>query len=270
MNRRFRRDGDEINLFHIYKYMKKIIAIGGGEIGRAGYPVETAKIDKEIIRLTGKTKPKLLFIPTASSDAPGYVEDMKRHFGGRLGCEVDVLLLLCEKLNKRTMTEKIMGADIIYVGGGNTLLMMKTWRKYGTDKLLERAYEKGIIMTGLSAGSICWFRSGLSDSVGKSKDDEMNYGKVSGLGFIKALHSPHYDFEKTRPEALKKIMQKTSGVAIALENCSALEVLDDKYRIITSKSRAKAYAVFWEKGEYCKIEIKQVEEFRPLAEILKR
>jgi len=250
--------------------MKKIIAIGGGEIGRVGYPVETAEIDEEIIRLTGKAKPKLLFIPTASSDAPGYVEDVKRHFGGRLGCKVDALLLLREKLGKKTMTEKIMDADIIYVGGGNTLLMMKTWRKYGVDKLLKRAYRKGIVMAGLSAGSICWFRGGLSDSVGKNKDDKINYGKVSGLGFIKALHSPHYDFEKARPEALKRIMQKTFGVAIALENCAALEVLDDKYRIIISKPTAKAYAVFWKKGEYCKTEIKQVEEFQSLAEILKK
>jgi len=270
MNRRLYREDDELNLFQIYKYMRKIIAIGGGEIGRAGYPVETTEIDKEIIRLTGKTKPKMLFIPTASLDAPGYVEDMKRHFGGRLGCEVDVLLLLREKLSKRMMTEKIMGADIIYVGGGNTLLMMKTWRKYGVDKLLERAYKKGIVMAGLSAGSICWFRGGLSDSVRKNKDNKTDYGKVSGLGFIKALHSPHYDFEKARAEALKKIMRKTFGVAIALENCAALEVLDDKYRIITSKPNAKAYAVFWKKGECYKIEIKQVEEFRPLAEILKR
>jgi len=250
--------------------MKKIIAIGGGEIGREGYPVETTEIDREIIKLTGKKTPKLLFIPTASSDAFGYVEDVRRHFGGRLGCEVDVLLLLREKLSKKKITEKIMGADIVYVGGGNTLLMMKVWRKFGVDKILERAYKKGIVMAGVSAGSICWFRSGMSDAVKQFKDEKAGYIKVSGLGFVKALHSPHFDFEKERPLGLKKMMEKTQGVAIAIENCAALEIVDDKYRIITSKSNAKAYAIFWKKGAYYKTEIRQAQEFRPLAQLLKK
>jgi len=251
-----------------FKYMKKIIAIGGGEIGRAGYPVETMEIDREIIRLTGKKRPKLLFIPTASSDALGYVEDVKRHFGGSLGCEVDALMLLREKLSLKKMTEKIIGADIIYVGGGNTLLLMKTWRKCGVDKILERAYRKGIVMAGVSAGSICWFRDGLSDSVKKFEDGKSGYIKVSGLGFINALHSPHYDFEKERPLALEKMMQKTSGVAVALENCAALEIVDDTFRIITSRSGAKAYRIFFSRGEYHKKEIEQTKRYRPLGELL--
>ena len=251
-----------------FKYMGKIVAIGGGEIGRAGYYVETMEIDQEIVRLTGKKKPKLLFIPTASSDALGYVEDVNRHFGGSLGCEVDVLLLSREKLSKKMMTEKIMGADVIYVGGGNTLLLMKTWRKLGVDKIFEQAYRKGIVMAGVSAGSICWFRDGLSDSVRKVEDGKAGYIKVSGLGYIRALHCPHYDYEKERLPALEKKMQKTSGVAIALENCAALEVIDDEYRIITSHSDAKAYKIFFTKGEYHKREIEETKEYRPLRELL--
>jgi dipeptidase E len=72
--------------------MKKIVAIGGGEIGKPGYPVETTKIDKEILRLTGKKSPRLLFIPTASDDSELYFETVKKHFGKRLGCTTDVLL----------------------------------------------------------------------------------------------------------------------------------------------------------------------------------
>ena len=73
--------------------MKKIVAIGGGKIGQPGYPVETTKIDKEIIRLTGKKNPRLLFIPTASSDSESYFKVVKKHFGKRLGCKTDVLYL---------------------------------------------------------------------------------------------------------------------------------------------------------------------------------
>ncbi len=77
--------------------MGKIVAIGGGEIGRPGYPVETTVIDNEIIRQTGKTNPHLLFIPTASSDSTSYYEVVKKHFGDDLGCFTDVLYLIGEK-----------------------------------------------------------------------------------------------------------------------------------------------------------------------------
>src|SRR3989338_5960150 len=99
----------------------KIVAIGGGEIGRPGYPVETTKIDKEIIALTGKTNPRLLFIPTASSDSELYYETVKKHFGKTLGCKTDVLYLINKDLSKKEIEQTIFGADIIYVGGGNTL-----------------------------------------------------------------------------------------------------------------------------------------------------
>ena len=82
--------------------MKKIVVIGGGEIGRPGYPVETTKIDKEIIKLTGKKKPKLLFIPTASSDSELYVRCINKHFGKLLGCKIDVLYLIKE--NTKTVS----------------------------------------------------------------------------------------------------------------------------------------------------------------------
>jgi len=106
--------------------MKKLIAIGGGEIGRPGYPVETTKIDKEIIKLTNKLNPKLLFIPTASSDSELYFDTIKKHFGKRLNCKVDVLYLLKEKPTLKQIKAKILTSDIIYVGGGNTTLMLKT------------------------------------------------------------------------------------------------------------------------------------------------
>lgn len=250
--------------------MKKIVAIGGGEIGRSGYSVETTAIDKEIIKLTGKKNPKLLFIPTASSDSLGYVEVVKKHFGKSLGCKVEALMLLDGHASKKEISAKIMNADIIYVGGGNTLLMMKVWRKSGVDEILRQAYNKGIVMAGVSAGSICWFRDGLSDSVKKFKNHNADYMKVRGLGLIKALHSPHYDFEKERPEALKVMTAKTSGVAIALENCVALEVIDDDYRVIVSQPNAKAYAIFWKKGAYHKIKIRPSDEYKPLAELLKK
>src|SRR4030042_172523 len=104
--------------------MSKIVAIGGGEIGRAGYPIETTSIDREIIRLSGKANPRLLFIPTASSDSEKYIETVKAHCGKRLGCRMDSLYLIREKPSRQDIERKILGSDIIYVGGGNTLKML--------------------------------------------------------------------------------------------------------------------------------------------------
>jgi len=246
--------------------MQKIIAIGGGEIGRPGFPVETTSIDKEIILLSGKKKPKLLFIPTASSDSESYFEVVKKHFNKRLGCEVDILYLLKNKQSKKEIERKILSSDIIYVGGGNTLKMMKIWRKLGIDKMLLKARNKGIVLSGISAGAICWFSFGLSDSLLFSNKNAPMI-KVRGLGFIKFLFCPHYDFEKQREPELKKIMKKTSGMAIAVENCCAIEIIDNNYRIISSKKTAKAYKIYWKNKKYFKEEIQKKKDFTPIKEL---
>lgn len=249
--------------------MGKIIALGGGEIGRPGYKVETTKIDKEMIKLTAKKHPKLLFIPTASSDSEGYVEVVRKHFGKRLGCKVDVLYLIKDKPSKKEIENKILSADIIYVGGGNTLKMMMLWRKLGVDKVLEKAYRKGIVLTGLSAGSICWFKYGNSDSR-KFTSNSKKLIRVKGLGFINALHCPHYDVEVHRQRDVKRMMKTTPGVCIALDNCCAIEVVDDMYRIIKSKASAKAHKIYWKKNKFYKEEIKAEKEFKPLTELVRK
>jgi len=247
--------------------MKKIIALGGGEIGRPGFPVETTKIDREIIKLTGKRKPKLLFLPTASSDSELYVNVVKKHFGKRLGCAVDVLFLLKKRYRKIEIENKILESDIVYVGGGNTLKMMNTWRKLGVDKLLKKAARKGIVLSGVSAGAICWFSFGTSDAR-KFSHKKAPMIRVRGLGLVEALFCPHYHFEKERKRALRRIMKSTSGVGIALENCSAIEILDNSYRIITSRKDANAYKVFWRQGKYWEKKIAKRKDLIPLRGLL--
>ena len=251
------------------KLIKKIVVIGGGEIGRPGYPVETTQIDKEIIKLTGKKTPKLLFIPTASSDSELYYKTVEKHFGKNLGCETDVLYLIKNKPNKKGIINKILKSDIIYVGGGNTLKMMKIWKRTGIDKILIKAYQKGIVMSGLSAGSICWFKYGNSDSR-KFANPNASLIKVTGLGLINALHCPHYNIEAYRKDDLKKMMKKTPGVAIAIDNCCAIEVIDDKYKIISSKKSANAYKVYWKKNKYHEEIIKREKKFKFLNKLLEK
>ena len=247
--------------------MGKIVAIGGGEIGRPGYPLETAEIDQEIVRLTKKSHPRLLFIPTASSDSESYYAAVKKHFGDELGCKTDVLYLIKDKPTTAEIEDKILNADVVYVGGGNTQKMMRIWEQTETDVVLKQTYEKGTVLSGLSAGAICWFRWGNSDSR-KFNNPASGLIKVSGLNWINALYCPHYNAEKDRRPELKKMMMKTPGVALAFDNCCAIEIIDGTYRILSSKPSADAYKVFWRAGKYHENLIPREKVFKPLKELL--
>lgn len=255
--------------------MGKIIAIGGGEIGRprvggGNHPVETTPIDKEIILQTGKKHPKVLFIPTASSDSEGYFEVVRKHFGQRLGCDVDVLYLINTNPSYNFIKDKIMSADIIYVGGGNTLNMMNRWKRFGVDKILIEAYKKGKVLSGISAGSICWFRYGNSDSW-KSYDKKRPWIRVAGLGLIDALTCPHYSSSSpSRIRNLKHMMKRTPGIAIGIDGNCAIEIIDDKYRIISSKNSANAYKIYWNDGKFYTKRIIKSKAFQPLEVLLKK
>ncbi len=211
------------------KPTKKIVTIGGGEIRNSS----TLAIDKEIIRLSEKPHPKLLFIPTASSDSDGYWKHVDKYFGKKLGCKTDVLFLIKDKQSSTEIKKKILGADIIYVGGGNTLKMMTLWRQLGVDKILKAAWQKGIVLCGISAGSICWFESGHSDSMSFHNPKKWDYINVKGLGFLKGIHCPHYNSETLgipRKNHFRKMIQKIGGMGIAIDNNCAIEFIDDKYK----------------------------------------
>ncbi len=117
---------------------KVIVVIGGGDIRRGG----TTAIDREIVDLSRKKSPKLLFIPTASSDDAFYCKHVQQHFGKSLGCKVDFLLLIKEHPSKRQIKKKIMSADIIYVGSGNTLMMMRLMA-LGRQQSAQGGLQKG-------------------------------------------------------------------------------------------------------------------------------
>jgi len=244
--------------------MNKIVAIGGGEIGRQGYQIETQKIDEEIIKLSGKKSPLILFIPTASNDSQGYISVFENYFGKKLGCKIDVLLLN-KHVSKNEIRNKILSSDIVYVGGGNTLKMMTLWRKLGVDKVLKEAWEKGIVMSGLSAGAICWFKFGHSDSQRFTDHPEWNFIKVKALGLFNFIFCPHYHFEK-REKSFEMMINKNSRIGLAFDNKTALEIVDDKFRVLKSDDNAKAYRVFKKDG---KIETQELtnEDFKPLTDL---
>jgi dipeptidase E len=240
-----------------------IVAIGGGSLGRR----ETLAIDRHIVHLTRKKRPRALFIPTASDDAPRYCDVFKAVYGDDLGCRPGVLTLLPCRHTKRELAHKILSADLIYVGGGNTLKMMRLWRRLGVDALLHRAWKKGIVLSGLSAGAICWFTYGHSDSMRHYGKTDWNYVRVRGLGLIDATVCPHYRAEK-RVTDFRQMMQRRGGVGIALDNNCALVVIGDMYRVIASRRRANAYRVRRQRGRIATDIIRPSDTPTPVASLL--
>lgn len=235
----------------------KIVAIGGGENGRPGKPYEVKKFDEEIVKMTNLSNPNFLFIAFTQSSAEGaedYYNIINRNFTN-LGCS-------CEHLREKDLQDmnlvkqKINNANIIYVGGGNTLRLMTILRKYKIDKMLKVAGNNGTVLCGVSAGGICWHNFGNSDSR-RFTSNSTQLIKVTGLGFIDALFCPHYDVESARQEDLKRMMKTTTGVALAFENCTALKIDGDKYEILKSKDAVNAWKCYWQNKKYVKTQIKE-------------
>jgi len=247
---------------------RNIIAIGGGKIMVPAHrEAQTLSIDQSIVQQVKRKSPKVLFIPTASEDNVEYCEAFRKQYEERLGCSVQELLLYRDRPSNRKIQMLISESDIIYVGGGNTLRMMNLWRQLGVDKCLDKARKRGAVLCGLSAGSICWFRQGNSDSRKFKDETNKTLIKVTGLNYADVLMCPHYDVEKHRQPALKAMMKTTRGVAVALENCAALHIKDDKYRILASKRNKKAYLVYWKQGKYVKQALKPSDNFKSLIDL---
>ena len=250
------------------KPLKKIVAIGGGELRNS----ETLKIDQEIVNLAQKKSPKLLFIPTASSDNMDYYKFIQNYFGN-LGCITDVLYLLDKQLKISDIENKILNSDIIYVGGGNTLQMMRVWRRLGVDKLLKAAWEKGIVLCGMSAGSICWFESGHSDSRSFYKPEDWQYINVRGLGLIKGIHCPHYNsttLDIPRKSHFTNMIQKIGGMGIAIDDGCAIKFIDDKFQVLQSLKSANAFQFYKQNGQVVSKQLKVAEGLLPIEELYTR
>ncbi len=231
-----------------------IVAIGGGQIFTPCKEPETTNIDAVSISLARliqvRHEVNVLFIPTASKDDILYCNTVYNHFHVRFGCGFDHLRILEEDLSYADIRRKIEWADVIYVGGGNTRLMMNEWKKRGVDELLVKAYYDGAVMTGLSAGSICWFENGLSDSEKYDGIEDWKPIWVKGLGLIKMDHSPHFDSEvewRFHPTEERALWE--SKKILALHDNVALLVMGDKWRIVKCRKGALAFKVYCHAGE---------------------
>ncbi len=221
-----------------------IFALGGGSHGEhrdtytnwrpespsaTHFPITTTPVDKHILGATGKQRPHILLILTASEDGKHnltlFEQAFRKQYEG-LGATVDSLRLITEKPSIEAVKAKFARANAVYVSGGNTWRMMQTWRRLGIDALLRQAYENGVVMSGVSAGSICWFRYGTSNSFYSNKPF-----RVAGLGWFDLTVCPHYDVQPFRQPALKNMLRRSPQmIGIALDEQAALEIRDNTYR----------------------------------------
>lgn len=202
---------------------KTLICIGGGELRSK----ETLKIDGYIARKAkehaGDQRAYGLFIPTASHDSMPYFNSFRKTYTSVFDIKADVALTVYGEMSIEKIREKFIKADFIYVGGGDTLFMLRHWEKTGLLELVRDAYARGVIICGLSAGAICWFETMYTDS--DLADSPDKYSLYPGLGWIKGTISPHYN---VRSLDFDKIIMYNNEDAVGLEDCSAIEIVNGK------------------------------------------
>ncbi len=214
---------------------KRIIAIGGGEIKDK----TTLQIDEKIAAFAkeraGDRRANALFIPTASHDFMPYYNSFHKVYTGIFDIKTDVALTVYREPDPERLKEKFLKADVIYVGGGDTVFMMEHWKKTGMLELIEEAYGRGVPIAGLSAGAICWFSDIYTDSL--KTENGAQYAMFKGLNWIKGIISPHYG---QRMLDFDKIVCYNYPCAYGIEDNAAL-LIEDGEIVGSLTSGGKAY-----------------------------
>ena len=211
---------------------RNIIAIGGGGFGaNPGQGV----IENYILKQTKKKNPRICFIPTATGDNEAYKVNFYSTFTN-LNCYPSHLDFF-----KRTpdLNELILNQDAIFVGGGNTKSMLAVWKEWELDKILKKAYLNGTVMSGVSAGAICWFQNGITDSWAS------NLKMMPCLNFVKGTCCPHYDEEPERKPAVRNLLLRNKIKNVyAVDGGAALHIKDEKiFKSVIFKKNKSSYLV---------------------------
>jgi peptidase E len=216
------------------KSERHILAMGGG--------VTSPAMIEYALKLSGKKKPKLLFINTATGDRPDVQKFCDRKVK-KLACEVSHLTFFAR--TPVDLESLILSQDVVFVGGGNTKSMLAVWREYGLDKILHDAWKHGVVMAGSSAGGICWFDGCCTDSWDES------FTALPALGILKGSCCPHYDGEAGRQETYRHLIatgELDNGYAI--DESAGIHFVGKKlFKVITPKKGATAYRVELKHGE---------------------
>jgi dipeptidase E len=214
---------------------RQIVAFGGG-----GFSMERGNplLDDYVLSLTGKERPRVCFLPTASGDADHYIVRFYRAFdAGR--CEPSHVSLFRRDQSAEDMHNQVLTSDLVYVGGGSVISLLGTWRAHGLDLTLRRAWERGVVMCGLSAGSLCWFAEAVSAFHGPPQ-------WINGLGLLPYSNCVHFDAEPERDGAYRDMLAAGMAEGYAVEDGAALHFEGERLaRVVSSRQGAGAFRMSW-------------------------
>ncbi len=213
--------------------MSRIALLGGGFSTDAD-----GVLDDWVLGHARASRPKVCFVPTASGDAPAYIERFFDAFRAR-DCEPSVLPLFRRESSDTALRDVLLAQDVVYVGGGNTANLLAVWRVHGVDRLLREAYAGGTLLCGISAGANCWAEGSHTDS----------YGPLThlpdGLGLLPGSVCPHYDSEPGRRSSYRAaVARRALPAGWAVEDGAAALFTDGRLtEAVTRSPGARLYRV---------------------------
>jgi dipeptidase E len=211
---------------------RTIVPIGGGKFSDG--------LARFLVELTGRERPRVLYIGTAMAEDPEAALRMYDRFGGI----AEISRLEFFPWPPDDLRERVTGADLIFVGGGNTANMLAIWRVHGVDELLREASEAGVVLSGSSAGGICWWEHGITDSFGPQ------LGPMDCLGFLPGSFCPHYDDEENRRPVLHGLLRNGFPGGYAADAGVGLLFVDGELRdVVGVDEGTRAYRVELRDGE---------------------
>jgi dipeptidase E len=212
---------------------RQIIAIGGGVFAP---DTGNRALERYILDVSGKPRPRVLFVGTASGDDLSHIARFYESYAA-LDCTPSHLTFL--KRTPPDLRALVFAHDVVHVGGGNTRSMLAIWREWEFDTILRGALEQGVLLCGSSAGSICWFEEGVTDSIAG------DLTRMSGLGFLGGSNCPHYDGEPARRPAYQRMVAAgVIGAGYAADDGVGLHFVDGAlHAIVNSRPNATAYRV---------------------------
>jgi peptidase E len=207
----------------------QIVAFGGG-----GFSMERGNslLDDYVLSLTGRLRPRVCFLPSASGDADHYVVRFYREFAER--ADASHVTLFRREAGPRDLRAHLLAQDLIYVGGGSVVSLLGVWRAHGIDEILREAWQAGVVLCGLSAGALCWFAQALTAYYGRP-------APVEGLGFLPWSFTAHYDSEPERRDTYHRLLTMGMIRGFAADDGAALHFQGrDLLRAVSSRPGARA------------------------------
>ena len=211
-----------------------IFAMGGG-----GFTMEPENpaLDDYVRSLAPAREPRICLLPTAGGDSEDQIRRFHMAFRDQL-CETSYISLFRLGTRPVPLRDHLLAQDVIYVGGGSMVNLIALWRAHGLDEILREAWQAGIVLAGLSAGSMCWFEYGVTKSVGRP-------AVTRGLGFLPGSNSVHYDGEpERRPVYLEAVANGDAPAGWGVDDSAGLLFRGTRLaEAVASRPSARAYRV---------------------------